>query len=222
MKRILFIIIVLVASATLQAQVREFQISAQSNSIIRTVDDAHVLIYTQSSIDSGFFIYYKKGDNTALAFRVPTKWEIHDVRIHKGVEAYFCGTTGNGLIGMFNIASVFSGTGSVNYTVCGWTEREYVLPIDLKRLDLFEYGGQVHMAMTGSSLWFNPTMLPNTTVMSAYLNGGNWHYCCYCNKDQYVAFTDIVYNDDGTDTRNIANSMTFSPVFPVNVILICE
>ena len=111
MKRFIILIFsMLIYSVPSVAQVREFQIGARNNSIIRSVDDEHVLIYTQPVVDSGYFILYKRSDNTALAISLPIKWEIRDVRIHNGNEAYFCGTDGSrGLIGMFDIPQFFFG-----------------------------------------------------------------------------------------------------------------
>ena len=235
MKRfIILIFTVLIYSVPSVTQVREFQIGARNNSIIRSVDDEHVLIYTQPVVDSGYFILYKRSDNTALAISLPIKWEIRDVRIHNGDEAYFCGTFGgSGLVGMFNIASVFAGTDSINYFLCDWTSNNYVLPTDLKRLDLYDEGGYVNMAMTGSSIWHISHWLPNTTVMSAYLNGLSWEYVCYPNKDLYMQFTDVACLDDiivavGTDDNGTGcyiktfEKLSEFPKYPLDINHVAE
>ena len=224
MKRfIILIFTVLIYSVPSVAQVRKFQIGARDNSIIRSVDDEHVLIYTQPVVDSGYFILYKRSDNTALAISLPIKWEIRDVRIHNGDEAYFCGTDGSrGLIGMFDIPQFFFGNVGINYTTFGWSWLGYVWPTDLKRLDLYEDGTQVHMAMTGSSIWHIRHQLPATTVMSAYFDGSNWNWVGYPNKDLYMQFTDVACLDDiivavGTDRDGTGCYMkTFEklPEFP--------
>ncbi|MBP5527950.1 MAG: hypothetical protein J6X79_05815 [Bacteroidales bacterium] len=197
MKKIILIINLLLLSATLQAQVWKFPIDALRNSIVRTVDDNYVLIYTQPTVDSAFFLLYKEGDGAALVFRVPAKWEVHDVRIHNSTDAYFCGTYGGkGLIGMFEIFPVFTSSGSVHYGVCNWTTHGYVMPVDFKRLDLYEAGGTVNMAMTGTTLWHYLTLLPNTAVTSAYLSGGNWNVCCFANKGPAMTHTDVACLDN--------------------------
>lgn len=82
MKRfILLIFTVLIYSVPSVAQVREFQIDAQNNSIIRSVDDEHQLIYTEISSSEAFFILYRNGFSSAKAFKLPKGWQIHDVRI---------------------------------------------------------------------------------------------------------------------------------------------
>lgn len=205
MKSKLLIFIMLMAPVVMQGQVREFQIGALQNSIVRTVDEETLLIYTQSTADSGFFLLYHRGASTALAFAMPVKYEVRDVRIFNRTDAYFCGTYGGeGLIGMFRIASTFAGTDNVHYARCGWMEQGYVCPVDLKRLELFEDGGYVNMAMTGTSSWYQPSPLPNTTVMSAYIDGGGWHTSAYVNKGWYMNHTDVACLDDvivsvGTD-----------------------
>ena len=193
MRKILFIISALLIAASSQATVREIIIGASDNSIIRVVDGEKLLIYTQQSIDSGYFVLFNHATNMALAFRVPNKWEVHDVRIHDGQIAYFCGTAGGqGLIGMFRIAPVFAGTDNINYVQCALFADAGVTPADLKRLDLYEYNGQVHMAMTGTSD-FHGVVHPvyGTTVMWAQYSGGGWSYSCFFNKDRFVQYTDI-------------------------------
>lgn len=198
MKRCILLISILLICLQDMAQVREFQINAYVNSIIRSVDDENVLIYTQPTVDTGCFILYKKSDNTALAFNVPNKWEVHDVRIYNGVDAYFCGTNGSsGLIGMFDISQMLSGTVSLNYAIINnWSQIGYVLPTDLKRLDLFEDNGVVNMAMVGTSLWYYWSQVPNTMVMSAYLSGTTWHWRGYPNKCAFMKFTDLACLDE--------------------------
>jgi hypothetical protein len=81
MKRILFILNWLLLLAPLQAQVQEFQIGTSANSIIRSVDDEHQLIYTEISSSEAYFILYRNGFSSAKAFKLPKGWQIHDVRI---------------------------------------------------------------------------------------------------------------------------------------------
>lgn len=82
MKRfIILIFTVLIYSVPSVAQVREFQIGARNNSIIRSVDDEHQLIYTEISSSEAYFILYRNGFSSAKAFRLPKGWQIHDVRI---------------------------------------------------------------------------------------------------------------------------------------------
>ena len=206
MKRIVLIFFMLVATPATHAQVREFQIGALQNSIVRSVYADYQLIYTQPTVDSGFFILYRAGDPTAQAFRVPDKWEIHDVRIHNGAQVFFCGRCGGqALVGSFVIPVAFSGAGGLDYYLCGWSNDGYVLPTDFQRLDLYRSGDTVCMAMTGTSMWFKTSPQPNTTVASAYFIGSTCYIRCYNNKGHYIKFTDVACLDDmivavGTDT----------------------
>ena len=197
MKRCIPLIASIVLCISTMAQVQEFSVDASVNSIVRTVDDGIVLVYTQPASGPGSFSLYTVGSSTAQTFQVPDKWVVHDVRIHDGSYAYFCGTVGTrGLIGMFKISSVFSGSGMVSYAICGWTSNLSVQPVDFKRLDLYEAGNTVNMAMTGTTLWYYWSAIPNTTVASAYLSNGNWMVCCYANKGPYMDHTDVACLDN--------------------------
>lgn len=82
MKRfIILIFCLLIYSVPSVAQVREFQIGARNNSIIRSVDDEHQLIYIEISSSEAYFILYRNGFSSAKAFKLPKGWQIHDVRI---------------------------------------------------------------------------------------------------------------------------------------------
>lgn len=197
MKKYISLVFILFIVAHSIAQVQGFSVDASVNSIVRTVDNGIVLVYTQPTSGPGSFSLYTVGSSTAQTFQVPDKWVVHDVRIQNGSEAYFCGTVGTrGLIGMFNVSSVFAGIGSVSYAICGWTSNLSVLPVDFKRLDLYKAGGTVNMAMTGTTLWYYWSAIPNTTVASAYLSNGNWMVCCYANKGPYMDHTDVACLDN--------------------------
>ncbi len=82
MKRFIILIFsMLIYSVPSVAQVRVFQIGAQNNSIVRSVDDEHQLIYTEISSSEAYFILYRNGFSSAKAFKLPKGWQIHDVRI---------------------------------------------------------------------------------------------------------------------------------------------
>ena len=236
MKRIVLIFFLLVATLTTHAQVREFQIGALQNSIVRSVYADYQLIYTQPTVDSGFFILYRAGDPTAQAFRVPDKWEIHDVRIHNGAQVFFCGRCGGqALVGSFVIPVAFSGAGGLDYYLCGWSNGGYVLPTDFQRMDLYRSGDTVCMAMTGTSMWFRTSPQPNTTVASAYFIGSTCYMKFYINKGYYIKFTDgnsafvpntarwhLEETDDPTDWIRKKTTPYSVNVFNVRVDRVCQ
>ncbi|MBR3435035.1 MAG: hypothetical protein IKG88_04000 [Bacteroidales bacterium] len=207
MKRFIILIFsMLIYSVPSVAQVREFQIGAQSNSIIRSVDDEHQLIYTEISSSEAYFILYRNGFSSAKAFKLPKGWQIHDVRIWNDAEAYFCGTVNgssyDGLVGMFDIYSTFYGSGGVNYTFIAGPAPPlfYVKVHDLKRLDLFISSGQsgdtVNMAMVGLSTFFDPGTTMGTCIASAWFGGASWYLNIFYNKGYEFIYTDIACLDD--------------------------
>ena len=209
-KKITLIVSMLLCAALSVAQVREFSVEARNNSIIRSVDDEYVLIYTEKGTGEGYFLLYRDGDPTAKVFQVMSDVHVRDVRIYDGKTAYFCGThisSDMGVVGKFEILPAFAGTGTVNYGVCNWSTGVYCMkPTDLKRLDLFDSAGVVGMAMVGESKTFLGFLEDGTTVASAWFDG-SWHMCAYLNKGNSIHFTDVAClkksivaaGNDGTD-----------------------
>lgn len=202
MKHTLLIISLLVFSFVSHGQVRELQIDALSNSIVRTVDDEYRLIYTEIAPGIGHFILYCQETADAIAFKLPDKWSIRDVRIWDKKEAYFCGTyDDHGLIGKFDIFSLFSGSSGIDYALCiGVSHMGYVYLDDLKRLDLFQTSGPsgdtVNMAIVGASTFFDPGTTQGTSVSSARFDGTLWEINTFFNKGYEYNYTDIACLDD--------------------------
>lgn len=99
-----------------------------------------------------------------------------------------------GLVGTFDIPSIFGGTGSVNYGLVGSTFSATNEPVDitcLRRLELFHIGSQECMAMVGDASYSELTIHP---VVSAYLAGGTWYYGSDLQKNDII-FTDITCLD---------------------------
>ena len=219
----------LVCSAVSVAQVTELSINASANSIIRSVDGEHVLVYTETATGDGYFLLYRDGDPTAQAFQVENSAKVRDVRIGEDMIAYFCGTCLGGtmgLVGMFDIAAVFSGTDNVYYGFCDWSGLLYRLkPTDLKRLDLFDSAGVVGMAMVGDSKTDLGLIEDGTTVASAWFDG-SWHMCAYLNKGN------VAVDNGGTDHGchmnddymhpNVYTYIGSTEIFEVTAEVICE
>ena len=204
-QKIVLIVSMMLCTALSVAQVREFQIGAPKNSIVRSVNDEYQLIYTENSSSEAYFILYQNGSSSAKAFKLPKGWQIRDVRIWNDAKAYFCGTEigsgHDGLVGMFDIFAVFTGGGIVNYAVSmGNIPNGYVCLHDMKRLDLFEArgpsGDTVNMAMVGISTFFDPGTTAGTCIASAWFDGANWHLNVFFNKGYEFIYTDIACLDD--------------------------
>ena len=203
MKQKIVLIVSMMLCTTLSvAQVQEFQIGAQSNSIVRIVKGDSVLVYTEVSPTEAYFLLYVDGDASAQAFQLLPGYnvQVRDVRIHNGETAYFCGTMGSGLfinnfaaVGQFNIADIFSGTGQILWTFFpDWMGHDGLMVTDLKRLDLVKCHDTVCMAMTGKSLYGYGIALPSTTVASAWIDDSfNWHLNAHTNRYLKMTFTDV-------------------------------
>jgi hypothetical protein len=213
-------------STAASAQVTELHIGANLNSIVRNVNETTQLIYTEVSPTESYFVLHHEGQPTADVFRLPSNYSpfhIKDVRINKR-EAYFCGTAdGMGMVGKFNIPNVFSGTGQVDYGFLDFTYDSTVYVESLRRLELYNVGNQVCMAMVGVARYDGMTTCP---VVSAHLIGTTWHFCTDAQKDEY-RFTDISCLDDmivasGTyqDTLYFEKTFQLAPDFPFRDVTI--
>ena len=188
-----------VSVETASAQVREFTIGADANSIVREVNGDTLLIYTEVSPTESYFVYYINGDATARAFRLPVlpSLKVNDVRVVDDEYAYFCGSVNlggvsEGLVGRFRIQDVFTGTGSVEYGhFDGFPDNDIKIE-SLQRLDMYNARGFDCMAMVGVGLCDGIAVYP---VVSAYQNGGLWEFNTTVQK-QYFGFTDIACLDN--------------------------
>ena len=201
-RKVLIFILLFVSFGMAQAQVNEFNIGAANNSIIRAVDSAYQLVYTEDASGQGSFLLFRQGGATAMAFDLPVDLHIHDVRIWNQSEAYFCGTEkANGVVGKFDIFSLFFGSGVVDYAIyLGSSLHGYVRVHDLKRLNLFEsndlWGSTVNMALIGTSTFFDPGTTQGTSVSSAWFDGSMWHMNTFFNKGYDYIYTDVTCLDD--------------------------
>ena len=199
-QKIALIVSMMLCTTLSMAQVQEFQIGAQSNSIVRIVKGDSVLVYTEVSPTEAYFLLYVDGDASAQAFQLLPGYnvQVRDVRIHNGETVCFCGSMKAGLfpevravVGQFNLNDVFYGTGSVHWGIAQWITTYSLLVSDLTRLDLYEYSGTVCMAMTGNTVYDMGLPLPGTTVASAWYDGATWHMYAHTNRYLKMKFTDV-------------------------------
>ena len=203
MKRcILLIFSILICSAVSVAQVREFQIGAKENSIVRTVKGDSVLFFAKDTTGDTWFILYDESNASTKAFQFDIGFDVKvfDVKIYDENTAYFCGTIDwmgtsgeRGLVGVFKVPDVFSGIGLVQCAVLMGNTVQKLYPMDLYRLDLLDSAGNICMAMTGKADYEGIGMYINT-VVSAYYDGITWHSWILGHKGG-VRFTDIACLD---------------------------
>jgi len=199
MKKLLALIILFI-SLTLSAQVREFAINAFDNSIVREVNDTTVLIYAEESPTNASFLLYTEESPVAQAFTLPGNLHVRDVRIWEGQLAYFCGTcdvvtpisTKKVLVGWFDISGVFSGTDWVRWSWFDPSPSPEIIPLGMRRLDLFGVSDTLCMAMVGDAVYIDDTI---ATVMSAFNVGATWQAYTMVHKGN-KKYTDIVCLDN--------------------------
>lgn len=228
MKKFLLIISALVLCSTaVDAQVIRFNISVDSNSIVRRVGSSDdYLIYAENSSNDAWFILYNGGSSMAHAFKLPVGYniQVRDVRIHDGRDAYFCGTydgygNRNAIVGVFRISSVFAGSGMV-YLMSVGNDGSGLLDVkDLRRLELFDVDDTVCMAMVGKVDLGGQSI---STVVSAWWKGFFGDVFSLHHKD-IIRFTDITSLNNMVvatgsfcypDTGCVVKTFHLTPDFP--------
>lgn len=196
MKRIFLIIFSLLFSWTVTAQVREVQIAANVNSIVRQLDDTTVLMYAEGGAPSvGSFLLYEDGDVSAQVLTLPTYMHVRDMRIWDKQYAYFCGyidwigSSTLAMVGCFDIAATSGGAGNIDWAYFSSSSPSSCPePTAMRRLELFETGDTVCMAMVGDAIFGGDSI---TTVMSAHKTGSSsWMASVLIHKGDYK-FTDL-------------------------------
>ena len=193
--KLLFFIALFLCPQFVEAQVREFSLNAAANSIVRTVDDDLLLIYSEENpLTSGIFALYRVGDPTALYFEFASGFHVKDFQIWEKEDVYVCGVNdiGGGMVASFKIGGAFYGGTPVYYTVCPSAPDNIALK-EQTRLDLFRSSDSVCMAMVGSARFLGS--FNYTTVTSVYFDGMVWHFDILENKLVDMRFTDIVCLD---------------------------
>lgn len=207
-KTLLFIVLSFLSTFAVYGQVTEFGIGADSYPIIRSLPSKANLILTKGTSGNDVFILHTDNQPVAQSFELYPGVKVHDVRIWNNEYAYFCGTYEPldwGIVGRFNIADVFNGTGNISFGAFDWVDSGFIKASDLKRLELYKLGTTAGMAMVGDAVFDSLHPEPTTTVASAYFDGANWQLCTYMRKPDTVRFTDIACLDNiivavGSDT----------------------
>lgn len=209
MKKTLFICALLAFGAQVSAQ-GIFESNVRTlNSIVRVWHEGEgtVIIYNKEVSGTGTFLLYTVGNAVARKIDIPSGVSVKDFEIHDK-DVWFCGEKSDpaypggraGIVGTFDITSTFNGSGRINYTVLntpigGAGYDLYVRGLD--RLDLFEHGQYIVLAMTGDNFIHDDLAQTRHTVVSAVFNQSAlaWHIDALFNKDSTVVFTDIAALD---------------------------
>lgn len=218
----------LISVETVAQSVCSANLTFSDTAIVRTFGENHALTYT-----GGNFVLCEGSNSIAQAFSVP--FNVKDVEIWDDREAYFCGEyNGRGVMGVFNIADVFSGAAPINYAVTNVTATApdmtncFADVLDLTRLALF-WDSSVN-AVALAMVCLENLQSPNwnrTSVVGAYFNSsGVWPTSVLYNKDGVRMYHDIETlnnlvvatltdtNHEGCYTRAFNNTHYYFPALP--------
>ncbi|MBR3725564.1 MAG: hypothetical protein IKN11_09290 [Bacteroidales bacterium] len=181
-----------------QPYIRWNAITWQSTkSLVQDWRTGNAIGYMEDPTGDGYF--FLKGNGilvTRAAF--PSGITVNDFRINND-SVFFCGvdnTSSHGIVGFFDIASLFAGTGSFNYSTLNTSVST---PTSLhfdpypKRMDLFTFGGSTHIAFVGDMLITNSSSgtTATSTIGCAYWDGTNWNMDFHINSVGNLKYTDI-------------------------------
>lgn len=192
------------------AQVREYDGQLSVGSIVRAVDGEHKLLYSHDALLQGSFVYEAQGQ--AYRFALPAGMTVSDFEIDDAGRVWFCGDhSGTPVVGTFDIAATFGGTGQVDYTLCTATGGKPVIPHTLTRMDIKRMGTLLVVAAVGEAMPRTPLPAePEAMVLSVYCDfgTGDWPGVVSFDKGEQVRYTDIVALDNhivavGTDRQHL-------------------
>ncbi len=181
---------------------------ATETSIVRVWQERDVVIYNEESTGVGSFLLYTVGTSTAQHIDLPDSLSVKDFEIFED-KVWFCGECASsiapngraGVVGTFSIPDAFSGTGGINFAVmnvCVGPEGYDVFVHGLERLDLFIFGNDIVMAMTGDGYIYHSANMTRSTVVSAIFYSGTslWRIHALLDVDSTAVYTDIAALDN--------------------------
>ena len=146
------------------------------NSLIRTWNNDYSIGYTDDDMGQGYFFVENTTNRYLYYVKLRPDARVSDFCVHNDY-VYFCGSyEGNpyyGIVGCFDINSVMGGTASINYGLFNTTTYPIYKVRNFIRMDIFEYGGYVHMALVGY-LQDASNNIVGTTLCDVYFTGGAW------------------------------------------------
>lgn len=146
-----------------------------------------------------FVLKERTHPDSAIVAEFPNDMEVHDFEINKNT-IYFCGTSPNGgnpwgIVGKIDIGDLFYGNGSYNIGITPYSfyrgnlSSEHLTSCD--RMDLFEYGGFVHMAIVGEMAHGFTYNNLRRTAADIWFDGTNWTGAMLYQKEDFYKTSDI-------------------------------
>ena len=205
MKKIyLFVMLVLIA-ASVNAQatrIDEWLGCNARDAIIRECWNGDQVAFIQQE-GRNYFVLHKEASGQLVFASAPKNVRVTDFELRKGT-VYFCGVAYEGevrkaMIGRFDVAPLFSGSGDYNFCLLPPSVSEGTLNYGLvepQRIALFlAEDGFVHVAGVGRMHTDQPD--ERSTVFDVYYDESlNWHYKMLYNKDNWDEFLDVAATAD--------------------------
>ena len=177
----------------------------RKNSLIRTWNTDYSIGYSDYGGGQGYFFLENIANRYMYVAPLRGDVMVNDFCVYND-SVYFCGTntsTNVGVVGHFDINSVFYGTGWIDYGEISYLTMSTSKVLRFTRMDVFEYAGHVHWAMVGElEIPGHPI---TTTLCDVYNIGiGGWIVNLY---DGMTSLGDMVYTDiAATDEWVVATS----------------
>ena len=165
------------------------------NTIIRTWNVEHSIGYSDDGAIQGYFFLEDIANRHLAVVGVMSGVLVSDFRVYNN-RVYFCGksvTNNIGVVGWFDIGLVFYGTGMIQYGGFPPPSPTYEVS-SFTKMDVFETGGVVHMALVGemATSGSGPTL---TTLCDVYYYGGVWVANRYNDISGELDYKDIAASD---------------------------
>ena len=183
--------------------------------------------YGTNTNREGCFFLQSAIPSLVMTATLPRGYTVTDFRVlHDTV--FFCGVNNNtnrGIVGLFGINAVFSGTGSLHLVELNPLSLDpYV--INTRRMDVFTFSGVTHIAFVGDvESTASGSSQVSSTVGDAYWDGTDWHYDYYLNPSADLTYTDIAASSDYimvSARKNSSSALVVQVFKPSNDMLTTE
>ena len=166
------------------------------NMIVREWTPYFTMGYGTTRDGEGCFFIQGVFPSQVMTATLPIGYTVTDFRIlHDTV--FFCGTdttTSHGIVGLFDIYALFTGTGNINfgYLCYNMPSTSTSYNVHPKRMDLFSCRGVTHIAFVGDLLYSDAgSSYVVSTVGDACWGGSNWIVDHYNESARDMTYTDV-------------------------------
>ena len=170
----------------------------RKNTLIRAWNADFSIGYTDNGSDQGYFFLEDIANKHLTVAGLRPYFMVSDFSVYNN-RVYFCGSfvlgTKYGIVGWFDISTVFYGTGMIQYG-CFPTPTSTTYEVTrFTNMDVFQYGGHTHLAVVGEMGTSSSASGTLTTLCDVYYNGGTWVANLYGDTSRVLFYTDIAASD---------------------------